>query len=896
LADRHQAAKKAGHPLGIVFREAAATHIIAFFEDVLRLPDTLDADGNPIPFHLTPANTFIVGSLFGWKMADGWRRYREAYVEEGKGNAKALAIDTPIATPDGWRTMADLHVGDHVFDERGRVVPIIAESPIVHDHECFEVVFDDGSTIVADAEHLWFTEQRTFARRGARRATRGIAKSAWGDWRHGISTTRQIAATLRYPNGKYQSINHSVPLAKPLGLEPMVLAVHPYVLGVWLGDGDSDCARVTVADADAELLEHIAACGVSVGDPQQSIRAPRVPRYRLGSVGKRGPQGAESLNAALRREGLFDQPKHIPPRYLRGSVDQRLALLQGLMDTDGYIAPPSGQCTITSVIEGLARGVAELVVSLGMKCTVIERAAKLYGREVSRCWTVSFFPPADLPVFRLRRKAKHQVVRHRRRRLSGERRIVGVRSVPSVPVKCIGVETPSHLYLAGRSMIPTHNTPLAAGIGLYGLTMDGEQAAEIYSVASGIDQARICWLDADRMVEASPDLSDLVHRGKDNLAYAATYSWFRPLSKEKRGKSGPRPHFVIFDEMHEYADAVVVNKMRAGTKRRRQPLSIGITNSGYDRTSICWQHHEHGRKMLEGVVEDPRLFAFVCGLDEGDDPLTDPSCHGKANPNLGYIIQQEYLDRQVENARHIPSETSTVLRLNFCVWTSVHLPAFDMAKWRQCGGLAVTDTELVGRPCWGGLDLGQNDDFCAWVRLWELESGCLAIKMRFWLPRVALTRYPDRPYGEWEEARLLTVTEGDTTDLDLVEETILEDARTDGLLEIAYDKRFANQLALHLQGAGLTMVDTPQGYALNESIKAVSKVIADVELAHGNHLILTWMMDNAVLRTGRNREVRLDKDAAKEKIDGAVALVMANARRIAQVHELPADDPELVVA
>jgi phage terminase large subunit-like protein len=527
LADRHQAARKSGHPLGIVFHEAAATHIIDFFEGVLRLPDTLDAHGDPMPFLLTPANAFIVGSIFGWKAADGWRLIREAYVEEGKGNAK---------------------------------------------------------------------------------------------------------------------------------------------------------------------------------------------------------------------------------------------------------------------------------------------------------------------------------------------------------------------------------TPVGAGIGLYGMTMDGEQAAEIYSVASGIDQARICWLDADRMVEASPDLSDLVHRGKDNLAYAATYSWFRPLSKEKRGKSGPRPHVVIFDEMHEYADAVVVNKMRAGTKRRRQPLSIGITNSGYDRTSICWQHHEHGRKVLEGVVEDPRFFPFICGLDEGDDPLTDSRCHAKANPNLGYIIQQDYLDRQVAHARHIPSETSTVLRLNFCVWTSVHLPAFDMAKWRQCGGLVVTDDELVGRPCWGGLDLGQNDDFCAWVRLWELESGMLAVRVRFWLPRVALTRYPDRPYEEWERAGLLTVTEGDTTDLDLVEETVFGDARTDGVIEVAYDKRFANQLALHLQGGGITMVDTPQGYALNESIKAVSKAIADVQLAHGNHLILTWMMDNAVLRTGRNREVRLDKDAAKEKIDGPVALVMANARRIAQVPAIPAEDPDLVVA
>jgi phage terminase large subunit-like protein len=527
LADRRQAAKKSGHPLGIVFHEAAATHIIAFFEGVLRLPDTLGADGEPIPFLLTPANTFIVGSLFGWKLPDGYRLIREAYIEEGKGNAK---------------------------------------------------------------------------------------------------------------------------------------------------------------------------------------------------------------------------------------------------------------------------------------------------------------------------------------------------------------------------------TPLAAGIGLYGLTMDGEQAAEIYSVASGIDQARICWLDGDRMVEASPDLSDLVHRGKDNLAYAATYSWFRPLSKEKRGKSGPRPHFVIFDEMHEYADAVNVNKMRAGMKRRRQPLSVGITNAGYDRTSICWQHHEHGRKVLEGIVEDPPFFAFICGLDEGDDPLTDRTCHPKANPNLGYVIQQDYLDRQVANARHIPSETNTVLRLNFCIWTQAHTPAWAMAKWRQAGQtLAFTDEDLIGRPCYGGLDLGQNDDFCAWARLWELPDFCV-VKMRFWLPRVALTKYPDRPYAEWEKAHLLEVTEGDTTDIDLIEEAVLEDARTDGVLEIAYDKRFAGQLALHLQGAGITMVDTPQGFALNESIKSLSKLVADVELAHGNHLIMTWMMDNTVLRSGRNKEVRLDKEAAKEKIDGPSALVMANARRIAQVPEVPAEDPELVTA
>jgi phage terminase large subunit-like protein len=203
-----------------------------------------------------------------------------------------------------------------------------------------------------------------------------------------------------------------------------------------------------------------------------------------------------------------------------------------------------------------------------------------------------------------------------------------------------------------------------------------------------------------------------------------------------------------------------------------------------------------------------------------------------------------------------------------------------MAKWHESGQRAVPEAALIGAPCWGGLDLGQNDDFAAWVRLWELADGRIVVKARFWLPRVALARYPNRPYVEWERAGLLEITEGDTTDLDRIEDAILEDARRDGVREIGFDKRFANHLAQHLQGAGLTMIDAPQGFALNEAIKNLAKLIADTTIVHGSHLILTWMMDNAVLRQGRNQEVRLDKEAAKDKIDGAVALVMANARRI----------------
>jgi phage terminase large subunit-like protein len=425
-------------------------------------------------------------------------------------------------------------------------------------------------------------------------------------------------------------------------------------------------------------------------------------------------------------------------------------------------------------------------------------------------------------------------------------------------------------------------TPLAAGIGLYAMLLDGEQAAEVYSVATGMDQARICWRDADRMVEVSPDLCELIYRGKDNLAYAPTYSWFRPLTKEKRGKSGPRPHVVIFDEEHEYADAVVVNKMRAGMKRRKQPLSFSITNSGFDRTTICWQHHEHSEKMLTGVVHDEQLFAYVCALDEGDDPFTDKTCHPKANPNLGVVIVQDYLDRQVANAQHIPSERSTVLRLNFCVWTQSRTPGIDMRAWQACRP-SPTDAELSAAPLkLGGLDLGQTDDISAFVKLYFLADGRVGVRVRFWLPDSALEKYPDRSYAHWHRLGLLDVTEGPTTDYDEIEETVKRDCLEEGIQSVGYDKRFAEQMAQHLIGAGVDMVDQPQGFQLNEAIKRKGALIANGALCHGGNEILTWMASNYILRHGLRGEVRPDKERAAEKIDGQVALDMGLALWVRQ--------------
>lgn len=428
-------------------------------------------------------------------------------------------------------------------------------------------------------------------------------------------------------------------------------------------------------------------------------------------------------------------------------------------------------------------------------------------------------------------------------------------------------------------------TPLLAGIGLYGLVLDGEQAAEICAAAVTREQARILWTDAARMVDVSPDLA-IVLKSAHSLDYQN--SWFRIVSSEHRGLDGKRPHMGLIDELHEHPTGIVVNKIRAGAKRRRQPLFPEITNAGFDRSSICWQHHEHSRRIVEGVVKDDRWFSYVCSLDEGDDPLTQPKCWAKANPGLPALPTVEYLRDQVQAAKNIPAETNTVLRLNFCVWTQASTRAFDPAKWAK-SRRRVTDDQVRGRPCYAGLDLGQTDDIAAFALLWDLGEGQLAVRLRYWLPSGAMTRFKDRPYDQWKRSGRLEVTAGNVTDFDVIEDVVKAECQRWGVRELAYDKRFAWQMALHLQGAGVTCTDTPQGYGLNEAVRKLSEVIEAESLATDDDEILAWMADNTVTREGRNKELRLDKEQSREKIDGISALVMALSRYI---HQEPRPEPQ----
>lgn len=332
---------------------------------------------------------------------------------------KALALDTPIPTPDGWRLMGDLRSGDQVFDENGFPCNVVATTEVFHDRPCYLVSFSDDTYIVADQDHEWLTQAKSA----------GLA----------IRTTREIAETVDRGDG---GRNHSIPVADPLSCPESSLAVPPYTLGAWLGDGTSREGAIT--SGDPEILAEIEGDGFSI---RKWPSAEHV-------------YGISGLAAKLRSIGVLDN-KHIPVEYLRGSYNQRLSLLEGLMDTDGTCSI-RGECILVTTSERLRDGVLELTRSLGFKPTANEYRAMLYGRDCGPKWHIRFTAYQDTPVFRLSRKSSRQSLVPETRTRSQTRQIVDVNRIDSVPVRCIEVDSPSHLYLAGESMIPTHNSWVTA--------------------------------------------------------------------------------------------------------------------------------------------------------------------------------------------------------------------------------------------------------------------------------------------------------------------------------------------------------------------------------------------------------------------------------------------------
>lgn len=404
---------------------------------------------------------------------------------------KALALDTPLPTPTGWTTMGEVRVGDELYDADGRPTKVVAATEVMVGRPCYEVAFSDGSTIIADAEHQWLTETRA-ARRGGRV---GAA----------IVTTKQMLATLTV--GADERANHSVRNAGALQGPEADLPIAPYALGAWLGDGHSDGARMTSETDEIpalvgrgglrvqahggmlypiQLLEreeiarecevcgtrfvarhpHVRTCGRTCGPKNKGAHPERLSCPDCGQLYSGEAQRCAachrdhgSFTALLRKVGVLGD-KHVPAAYLRASESQRRELLAGLLDTDGTVVRGVGSCQFAVTSKRLADSVYELIVSLGYRCGRATKRVNGRTEASSTCYVLNFSTTDD--VFWLERKRSlHEAERPANALRTGRRYVKAIRPIASVPVRCVQVDNDDHLYLAGESMIPTHNSTLA---------------------------------------------------------------------------------------------------------------------------------------------------------------------------------------------------------------------------------------------------------------------------------------------------------------------------------------------------------------------------------------------------------------------------------------------------
>jgi phage terminase large subunit-like protein len=455
-------------------------------------------------------------------------------------------------------------------------------------------------------------------------------------------------------------------------------------------------------------------------------------------------------------------------------------------------------------------------------------------------------------------------------------------------------------------------TPTAAGIGVYGLIADGEPSPEVYSAATTHDQASICWKDAKRMVEHSDELKALVGVLAGSLICDSNNGVFRAVSSEHRGLDGKRVFIALIDELHEHPTSIVVDKMRAGLKARKNGFVFEITNSGDDLESVCYHHHEYSVKVLEGVVEDPAWFAYVCALDEGDD-WRDEACWPKVNPGLDVVLPRSYLREQVREAMGMPSKEGIVKRLNFCIWTQQHTVWIPMEAYDAC---PIVQPE---EPGWAavaaGLDLSSKLDLTAFVvalryrdarpaTVLEIAEGQgdpeaekklrrLSIDFRvhavpfFWLPEATLAEAVKRdrvPYDVWRDHGWLRVTPGNVVGYDLILEQIVEEiAPRFGLKagEIGFDPYNATQLAGQLAAAGLRTVMVDQTVRnISEPAKLLEALVVDRRFSTDGNPVLKWCASNVAVREDKKGNIFPFKPSKRKRIDGIVATIIGLSRLI----------------
>lgn len=428
---------------------------------------------------------------------------------------------------------------------------------------------------------------------------------------------------------------------------------------------------------------------------------------------------------------------------------------------------------------------------------------------------------------------------------------------------------------------------LAAAVALLLTCGDGEERAEVYGCAADRQQAAIVFDVAADMVRMCPALSKRVKilASQKRLIYTPTNSFYQVLSAEAYSKHGFNIHGVVFDELHTQPNRKLFDVMTKGSgDARMQPLYFLITTAGTDTHSICYETHQKAKDIIEGRKIDPTFYPVIYGADESDD-WTNPKVWKKANPSLDITVGIDKVKAACESAKQNPGEENAFRQLRLNQWVKQAVRWMPMEKWDKCA-FSVDEDELEGRVCYGGLDLSSTTDITAFVLAFPPldDEDKYIILPYFWIPEDNLTLRVNRdhvPYDVWERQGYLQTTEGNVVHYGFIEQFIERLGERFNIREIAFDRWGAVQMVQNLEGMGFTVVTFGQGFKdMSPPTKELMKLVLEQKIAHGGHPVLRWNMDNIYIRTDPAGNIKADKEKSTEKIDGAVATIMALDRAI----------------
>ena len=422
---------------------------------------------------------------------------------------------------------------------------------------------------------------------------------------------------------------------------------------------------------------------------------------------------------------------------------------------------------------------------------------------------------------------------------------------------------------------------------LNGTKVKGASRPEVYGCAADRNQAKIVFDVAVDMVRFCPALSKRVKilESQKKITYLPTNSSYQVLSADVANKHGFNTHGVIFDELHTQPNRKLFDVMLQGSgDARMQPLYFLITTAGNDTNSICYEVHQKAIDIAEGRKVDPTFYSVIYGAAEDED-WTDPKVWKKANPSLGITVGIDKVKAACESAQQNPGEENAFRQLRLNQWVKQSVRWMPMDKWDACA-FPVSEDDLEGRICYGGLDLSSTTDITAFVLVFPPldEEDKYYILPYFWIPEETLdlrVRRDHVPYDLWERQGTLMTTEGNVVHYGYIEKFIERLGEKFNIREIAFDRWGAVQMVQNLEGMGFTVVPFGQGFKdMSPPTKELMKLVLEEKIAHGGHPVLRWMMDNIFIRTDPAGNIKADKEKSTEKIDGAIATIMGLDRAI----------------